>query len=85
MSIPKSLIADDAYAMSFQTMGQYRTALLRADCDDEVNELAGALEDCLCDLEYLAKAPDSAYARPDDTTIERARKALAMARGEVQP
>jgi hypothetical protein len=26
----RALIADDAYAMSFQTMGQYRTALLKA-------------------------------------------------------
>lgn len=25
----RQLIADDAYAMQFQTMGQYRTALLR--------------------------------------------------------
>jgi hypothetical protein len=26
----RSLIADDAYAISFQTFGQYRTALLKA-------------------------------------------------------
>lgn len=26
----RDLIADDAYAMSFQSMGQYRTALLKA-------------------------------------------------------
>jgi hypothetical protein len=25
-----SIVADDAYAMTFQTMGQYRTALLKA-------------------------------------------------------
>jgi hypothetical protein len=26
----RNLIADDAYAMTFQTFGQYRTALLKA-------------------------------------------------------
>lgn len=41
----RDLIADDAYAMSFQTMGQYRTALLAA-CDAPVEQPAAA--PCTC-------------------------------------
>ena len=47
-------------------------------------ELLEALEDALADLEYLAKAPDSAYARPDDGSISAARAAIAKATG-AQP
>lgn len=42
----------------------------------ERDELRKALRDCLDDLEYLANASDSAYARPDDETIAKARAAL---------
>lgn len=49
---------------------------LLAEKDAEIARLREALSDCLEDLEYLANAPDSAYARPDDETIAKARAAL---------
>jgi len=34
LDVIRSLVADDTYAITFQTMGQYRTALLRAFRED---------------------------------------------------
>lgn len=45
----RNLIANDAYAITFQTMGQYRTALLNA-----IDASTEALRSCPHDIEYRA-------------------------------
>jgi len=47
-----------------------------AKLEAQVERMRQALVDCIEDLDYLSKAPDSAYARPDDTTIANAMRAL---------
>ncbi len=47
-----------------------------AKLEAQVERLREALVECIADLDYLSKAPDSAYARPDDTTIANAMRAL---------
>jgi hypothetical protein len=49
----RALIASDSYAASFQTMGQYRTALLRfLDRDFRIAESAVALLACAGNAEH---------------------------------
>jgi hypothetical protein len=79
MAEPFTGYLNAAYGLKF---GKYdlvcRTdaSRLLAQKDAELQRLREALSDCLDDLEYLAKAPDSSYARPDDETISKARAAL---------
>jgi hypothetical protein len=65
MKLLLALIADDAYAISFQTMGQYRTALLKAAA--QVN-VAAQEQTVLLETSPDAKADTPAAATPNSKT-----------------
>jgi len=65
---------------------EYTSPCLDHEAADEIErlhslnaELVEALQECLADLEYLASASDSDYARPDPGTLVQARAALKKA------
>jgi len=58
-------------------------ALANAHLIATAPEMYEALNDALGELEALRDAPDSDYARPDETTIIDLDRVLAKARGEA--
>jgi len=69
------MIDDVESARCAKAMFAAAAEITRLRAEDEV--LRKALEDCIGDLEYLASTPDSAYARPDESTLNNARAAIA--------
>ncbi len=77
--------ADEARAMFTHALAAAPTspkAAVGAVRLPDVSELLEALIECHHQLECLREARDSDYARPDDSTIEQARAAIAKATGE---
>jgi hypothetical protein len=64
-------------ALPVEALTAHAPAMAAIERLTEENErMRTSLSDCLDDLEYLASASDSAYARPDDDTIKQGRAAL---------
>jgi hypothetical protein len=76
------LIANDAYAMSFQTMGQYRAALLKCAAPTPVADsgaMRDALSECVRIIEDNSRRIGYSLGSPYDKTVKRARALLAAA------